>query len=226
MKKHKRLMISLLCALICALCFYLQARHIHAEYDRARNELMARFGSDVVDVVVAKTPLEIGDVVDRKNCEIVSWIAPLVPKGAISKLEDIEGSVVQNPFPEGAPVTELAFRKRDEQVEVPSGYVALRLNNIDKLGVYSSVQPGSSLAAYEVRDSRARLITHNLRVLSCSEKQKTCLLAVLPNEVPNILEIMDRGSLRVVMPAADVEVLPENNSLRAPQAVSAEVHDE
>ncbi len=226
MKRHRRLMIALLCSLICGVCFYLQAQHIRGEYEQARADLISKFGSDIVDVVVAKVPLEPGDVIDSKNVEVVSWVAPLIPKDAIVSLSDVEGSVVQNPHPQGAPLTALTFRKREDQFEVPSGYVALSLQGIDKLGLQSSISPGSQLAAYEVKDRRVSLVTSNMRVVSCSDKQKTCLVAILPEEVPKILEIMDRGTLRVVLPAQDIENLPFSNNLRAPQSIEAEVRHE
>ncbi len=226
MKRRRRILISILCALICAGCFYMQAQSIRREYDKARADLIAKFGSDVVDVVVAKVPLEAGDVIDSKNCEVVSWVAPLVPKDAIVSMDEVEGSVVQNPHPQGAPLTQLTFRKSGNQIDIPSGYVALSLPGIDKFGINTSVQSGSQLAAYEVKDKNVSLITSNMRVITCAEKQKTCLVAVLPNEVPKILEVMDRGALRVVMPAGDVENLPKANESRAPQSVEAEVRHE
>lgn len=226
MKRRRRILISLLCAAICACCFYFQAQSIRGEYEKARADLIAKFGSDVVDVVVAKVPLEPGDVIDSKNCEVVSWVAPLVPKDAIVSMQEVEGNVVQIPHPQGAPLTLLTFRKNDNQAEVPSGYVALSLQGIDKLGIQAGIQPGSQLAAYEVKEKKASLITSNMRVISCSEKQKSCLVAVLPSEVPKILEVMDKGALRVVMPAGDVENLPRINESRAPQSVEAEVRHE
>ncbi len=226
MKRRKRILISILAAVICAGCFYMQARSIRGEYEKQRADMIAKFGSDVVDVVVAKVPLEVGDVVDRKNCEVVSWVAPLVPKDAIVHMDDIEGSVVQNPQAQGAPLTQLTFRKNDQQVDIPSGYVALSLHGIDKLGIQTNIPPGSQIAAYEVKDNKASLLTSNIRVISCSEKQKSCLVAVLPNEVPKILEVMDRGALRIVMPAGDIEHLPRSNESRAPQSVEAEVRHE
>ncbi len=204
----------------------MQAQSIRGEYEKARADLISKFGSDVVDVVVAKVPLEPGDVIDSKNCEVVSWVAPLIPKDAIVSMDEVEGSVVQNPQAQGAPLTQLTFRKNTDQIEVPSGYVALNLPNSDKLGIQASIQAGSQLAAYEVKDKKASLITSNMRVISCSEKQKTCLVALLPNEIPKILEVMDKGALRVVMPAQDVENLPKTNEARAPQSAEAEVRHE
>ncbi len=223
MKKRQRIVWSLVCALICGICFYMQSLHIRSEYEQARADLIARFGQDVVDVVVAKVALEPGDVIDSKNCETVSWVAPLLPKEAIVRFSDVEGSVVQNPTPEGSPLTALTFRKRTDAVEIPQGYVALSLPGTDKLGLPSGLQPGLQLAAYDVKDGKAKLITSNMRVISCSDKQKSCTVALLPNEVPRILEVMDRGSLRVVMPASDINHLPSADEKRAPHTVEAEV---
>ncbi len=226
MRRRRRVLTSIICALLCAGCFYMQARHIRAEYDMARADLIAKFGSDVVEVVVAKEPLEVGDVVDSKNCEMVSWVSALVPKDVIVSLSDIEGNVVQYPHPQGAPLTQLTFRKADDQMEVPSGYVALSLTGIDKLGIQATLKLGALLAAYEVKDKRVSLLTTNLKVISCSEKQKSCLVAALPSEVPRILEVMDRGAMRIVMPASDVDDLPGAPASIAPQSVEAEVRNE
>ena len=109
--------------------------------------------------------------------------------------------------------------------EVPTGYMAVQIPMGEKLGLPEAVAAGTRLVAYRVADEGTRLISGDVKVLvgvsagATYASRGSVSLAVSPDDVADILAASAEGSLRLVVPAIDVEGDPVST---APTQVGAE----
>lgn len=222
-----RLIVSAALAALSVVLCLLYGQGVRAEAERERAETLERYGGEVVRLVVATEQLEIGDVVSRQNVAERDWLADLAPQGALVSADELMGSEVTVPAAAGAPLSQLNFRETGGQVEVPDGKVALSLAVSEKLGLPAGLRAGSELAAYEVTDAGVRLVAGSLQVLSAPAEQQALgtrgavVVAVQPGDVASVLAASAEGSLRMALPADDVEEL-ETGAVAAPSRVEAE----
>lgn len=224
-----RIVLATACAALAVLACSSYADGVREDAERVRSEAIARYGGEVVSLVVASGPLEAGDVVASSDVIVRDWLADLAPEGAVTSLGDVVGATVTVPAAKGAPLTSLNFRDATEERDVPSGHVALTVPVTDKLGVSREVAVGSTVVAYETYDGGARLLASNLEVLSAPGRTATTAgssspmtLAVLPADVSSVLAASTSGDLRLVLPADDVVTLPAGGGQAAPTSVPAE----
>lgn len=223
MDRRLRLALSGSCALLAAVLCALYGQHVQDEANRVRSEALERYGGEVVSLVVATEGLEAGDVVDRSNVAERDWLADLAPTDAVIGLDSVMGSEVTVPVAEGVPLTALNFRDGTEAVEVPDGRVALSIPVTDKLGLPAATASGTTLAAYEVSDEGARLVTEDAQVLRVPGEQTgvslslgAVTLAVRPEDVAQVLSASAQGSLRLALPADDDVDLTQGEEKSAP----------
>lgn len=213
MRGRLRFVVAGACAaLTVALCL-LYGRQVRDEAERVRSEALERYGGEVVTLAVASRGLEAGDVVSAQNVAERDWLSDLAPQDAVVDLDDVMGSKVTVPVAAGVPLTTLNFRSDDEAIEVPSGRVALTIPVTDKCALPATADAGTRLVAYEVRDSGARVVSEGLQVLRVSGDQglggvrATLTAAVEPDDVAQVLAASAEGTLRLALPAGDVEGL-------------------
>lgn len=223
MTRRFRLIVSGTCALLAATLCGVYGQHVREEADRVRAEAIARYGGEVVSLVVAPEGLEAGDVVDRRNVTERDWLSDLAPRDAVTTMDEVLGAEVTVPAAAGAPLTSLNFRDSEDAVEVPSGRVAVSVPVTEDLGLPPSAGAGTELVAYEVGESGVSLVSDDLVVLRAPGEQSglgsrgSVTLAAEPGSVPSVLSASAEGSLRLALPADDAEGLGT-----APQEVAPE----
>ncbi len=227
-----RVIFATACAVLAMIVCLNYSQHVQAEADRARSEVLARYGGEVVTLVVSSAALEPGDVASQSNVTTREWLVDLAPEGALTNLDDVLGKEVGNAAPKGIPLTDVTFRDGSSMAEVPAGRVAVTVPVTDRLGVPRDVSQGATLAAYEVSSEGTTLICASMTVLAApaqtnlgSTPQLT--LAVLPEDVPAILSASASTDLRLVMPgssaAQDEEAL---GGPAAPEEIKADEKQE
>lgn len=210
-----RLIFAGSCAVLAALVFLTYGNHVRAEAEQVRSEAIARYGGEVVDLVVANEALEPGDVVGEADVSLKEWVADLAPEGALTSIDDVVGREVSVPVAQNAPVTELAFRDSNELLDVPAGHVAVSIPLTDAIGVTRGVAQGTALIAYEVDGEGASLISSDIVVISAPAATTTVgasvqvTLAVASDDVSRVLAASARGDLRLALPAEDVDAQAE-----------------
>lgn len=205
-----RIALSLACAVLAALIFLSYGDHIRADAEQVRSEAIARYGGEIVSIVVSNRTLEAGETISAADVTQCDWVADLVPEGAFTNLDEVIGKGVTVPIAKGAPVCDLNFRTNDEQLEVPQGMVAVSVPLTDRTGVPVEVVAGSNVIAYATSDEGTTLVTEDVVVLSMPESSSigaaaTLTLAVSPDTVPVVLTASAEGTLRIVVPADDVD---------------------
>lgn len=227
-----RVVLSGACALLAVLLCLAYADSVRQDAVRQRSEALARYGGEVVSLVVAPDGLEVGDVVSRTNVTTGDWVAELTPEDAITSVDDAVGRKVTVPLAAGAPLTRLNFREDEQSVEVPAGHVALSVAVSEKLGLWGGAPNGTRVAAYEAVEGGARLMTDDVTVLRSTGAdgegstlgRSTVTIAVPPDSVSAVLSSSTAGTLRLVMPAADVSGLGEGE-MSAPTVVGSTSDD-
>lgn len=206
-----RLVFASACVVLVLLAFTAYGNHVRAQAEQVRNAAIARYGGEVVSLVVSNSALEPGQVVGEKDVSVRDWVADLAPQGALTSLDDVIGREVTVPVSKNAPVTKLAFRDSSELADIPSGHVAMSVPVNEKLGVTKGVPQGTRLLAYEVTDEGSKPLSEDVTVLSTPSSSSSMgmaaqiSLAVPADDVSSLLDASGRGDLRLVMPADDVK---------------------
>lgn len=225
MTRRFRLALSGAFAALTAVLCVLYVQEVRADAERQRAEALERFGGETVRLVVATRGIEAGETLTPQCVAERDWVADLAPAGAFTVLDDAVDRKVTVPVAEGAPLTELNFRDEAEMPEVPTGYMAVQIPMGEKLGLPEAVAAGTRLVAYRVADEGTRLISGDVKVLvgvsagATYASRGSVSLAVSPDDVADILAASAEGSLRLVVPAIDVEGDPVST---APTQVGAE----
>lgn len=222
-RRFKILLSGAFAVLTAGLCL-LYGQEVRADAERQRSEVLERFGGETVSLVVATDALEAGDAVSRQNTTVREWVADLAPDGALTSLDDVLDMKVSVPCAAGAPLTELNFRDEAQMPEVPAGFMAVSVPVTEKLGLPDKAPSGSRLVAYEVTDDGTRQISSDVRVLLAEASSSSVMsrgsisVAVKPDCVAALLTASAEGSLRLVLPADDVEAA---DAAQAPTQVEA-----
>ena len=231
MSARFRVLFAAACAVLSVLLCLNYASYVQSEADRVRSETLARYGGEVVTLVVSATALEPGDVANSMNVTTREWLADLAPEGALTNLDDVIGREVGNAAPRGVPLTDVTFRDGSAMAEVPDGRVAVTLPVTDKLGVAHDLSRGATLTAYAITSDGARLISSSMTVLSVpvtsamgTSGQLT--VAVAPEDVPAVLSASASSDLRIVMPGAGVLDGDDAGDPAAPEQVEDEQKEE
>ena len=231
MSTKTRVIIASLCSCVVAICFIGYSKQVQQNAEQMRKDAMAKYGGEVVELVVATCPLEVGDTVDTKCVKTCDWIVDLAPVEAIDDIDAVLGKTITVPLAQGAPLTKLNFKDSDSSLSVPSGYVLISVPVTPKLGVTANTVQDTHAVAYSAKDSGTYLLASNVRILANTSSDslvsnKSVSLAVLPDDVPKILEASNQGCLRLVLPADDIVSMAKEDSLKAPCQVDKEVDDD
>ncbi|MDD2588476.1 MAG: SAF domain-containing protein [Atopobiaceae bacterium] len=233
-----RIVIAVACATLAVMACVTYADGVKAEAESVRSEAIARYGGDVVRLVVCTKALEAGDVVRESDVTSRDWLVDLAPAEACTDLEGIVGTTLTVPAASGAPLTALNFRESGSDLAVPAGCVAVTVPLTDKLSLARNVSAGSTIAAYRAKDDgSAVLLATGLEVLTALDASSTTTssrqqvtLAVPTDDISDVLAASASGDLRLVVPADDVDDLPADEvsppattSARTSTAVEPEV---
>ena len=210
MSRRMRLIVSCVCALAAFGACALYTKHVQAEAQRERSEVLRRYGGDTVQLVVAERTLEAGEVVSRGDVSMRDWISSLAPANAFLSLDDVVGREISVPASSDMPLCEMNFRDDSLVADIPSGHVAVSVPITDKLGISPSVTVGVHLQAYCIRDGSAEPIDGSATVLSVpssaglSAGRGSITVAIESKAVAAVLSASSAGDLRLVLPAEDV----------------------
>lgn len=185
---------------------------VRAEAQRQRSELLEQYGGEVASLVVARRELGAGSVVGEGDVEQRDWLADLAPEGSFTSTADVVGARLSAPVAKGAPLNELDVVEQESAIEVPEGRVAVTVRLGERAGVPAEVANGARVLLYESAEAGVRLITGDAVALvptqgtgSAVSGERSLTLAVLPSEVAGVLSASGSGSLRVALPADDVD---------------------
>lgn len=206
-----RLIFATACAVLAIMLGAAYSDKVKADVERQRSDAIARYGGEVVGVVVTKDGLRPGDVVEASDVGMRDWVAELVPEGALTGLNDVVGREVTCPVARNSIMTQTCFESESEFAEVPAGFVGISIPFSDKLGVSCNVARGARLIAYAVDKDGSKRIGTGIEVLSSSGATASAtsaaqiVVAVRASDVERVLSASNVGTLKFVVPADDVD---------------------
>ena len=222
-QKRFQLLVALACAVCVGLSFLFFAERQKQAAEALRKEALATYGGEVVSVVVALKPLRAGQTIGATDIGKKEWIAQLLPKGVITKSEDVIGKKLATGVAAGLPLSQFNFKDGAAQEKIPDGMVGISVPLSEKLGVNQAPKVTVPVVAFAVEEHAVRRLSFQVKLVASPTQdaltqQKTVTLAVAPEDVEKILEALARSTLRLVVPGKGVK--PE--SISAAAATSSE----
>ncbi|WP_124054321.1 SAF domain-containing protein [Arcanobacterium ihumii] len=168
------------------------------------------------NVVVAKTELSTGDVLDSHNLEIVQLPTKILPENTISNLDDASGQRIVAPLPKGMPVVRSQFLDSSFSSHAPPNTVITTISLADD-ATLAILKEGSRIDIYapprENSDELdAELLAKDAIVMSTispSDRSnslfddftnKSSLMVAIPNDTARlVIGIGARTPLRAVL---------------------------
>jgi pilus assembly protein CpaB len=170
-------------------------------------------------IVVAGQDLDIGSLLTEKNLLIVDWPKANVPKGAFSKIEEVNERVTVTKIVAGIPIVAAELAAPGSGVGLVASIkpgmraMAIRVNEV--IGVAGFVLPNTFVDVVSVQNKVARTVLKKVEVLAIAQQTfveegkatvvSTVTLELTPKQVLTLSEVITKGSLTLALlnPAED-----------------------
>ncbi len=127
-------------------------------------------------VLVAKTDVDIKDLLTEENVTIENWPVTIIPENAATKIEDIADKVTSSRLSKGMPIVISATKGKNEDIiRIPEGFkvVAIKVNADDTLA--GLLSPGDRVDVIGLfkradRTQTTRTFLKGLRVFSIGNR--------------------------------------------------------
>lgn len=212
MKRNKTVIASIACGLLCAFCVLAYTTSVQEEAEEARAEVLARYGGDQVEVVVAKEDIVAGQTVDASAIEKRLWIVDLLPDGAVSNSDQVVGKKASSTVLAGEVLSSRRFEGLDVSLDIPEGMTAVSVPAQNVQAVGGAVSSGLHVDAYSTGGTSTNLIASNVLVLSTNASGKDeasgvevawITLAVEPKSVQELVAAAQKTELYFSLPSLD-----------------------
>ena len=168
MERKRTKIIAVASGVVCALCVGLFMQSVQGSADAARAEALEKYGGAQVDVWVAKRDIAAGERVEPSMVEAKSWVADLLPDGALRSSESVSGNTASSPIFAGEVLVGKRFAATSSQLDVPSGTTALSVPAKAVQAVGGGLEPGMYVDVYSTGDSKTSIIAKDVLVLASS----------------------------------------------------------
>jgi pilus assembly protein CpaB len=226
----KRLLLALGCGVACAALLLIYTGDLKAQATNARDGALAAYGGELVDVYVVTRDITPGESLGSDNTAKETWVAALLPQGAISDASGFTGLAASQALFKGEPVLASKLGGAAEPVKVPEGMCALSIAVDDVQAVGGAIGAGSAVDVYAAGASGVSLVVCDVLVLETSSglagsiqgaasktqggatlqgtssarpALKWVTLAVAPEMVQQLLAAAREKSLTLVLPGND-----------------------
>ena len=225
MSSKRRLVIGVLCAALAMLLVLVYAAQVRAEERETREEALARYGGEQVEVCVASRDIAAGEQLSASNVEVSLWLADLLPAECATSLADVEGTVAGCLILANEPISRQLLASSDGGIEVPTGLCAVSVPATNERAVGGAIARGSLVNVYATTDSGMVLLGEELLVLETSNRTSESqtasgslawvTLAVTPDSVQQLLEASRSGTIYLTLPAPDPTPTPAASKKRS-----------
>lgn len=214
MKQKRMTLLAIGSGVLCAACVAVFLMSVQSQADSARNEALARYGGEQVEICVATRDIAAGERVDVSAIETKLWVADLLPEGAISTGDEVIGKTVASPILKGEVVSAKRFESDRNPLDIPAGKEAVSVPAKAVQAVGGAVQAGMSVDVYSSGSSTTTVIAKSVLVLDSSVGGTGSLvssdagwvtLAVDSEKVQEIIAASNKSSLYFVIPGEEPE---------------------
>lgn len=212
MRVDKKTVTGVVCAVMCALCVFAFTQSVRGEAERARDEALAKYGGDQVEVCVAARNIAAGETVTASSIETRTWLVSMLPEQAATNSKEVIGQQATSPIVAGEVVSLRRFGSLSTAFQVPEGMVAVSVSAKEVQAVGGALKPGSCVDVYSVGASGTKLIAQKIAVLATSAMDGSGVnsgsaltwvaLAVNPDAVAELISAEERTQLYFALPGA------------------------
>lgn len=214
MKRNKSLIVGLLCGVLCACCVFAYTQVLRNQVIEERNEALARYGGEQIEVCVAKRDIAAGETIDESCTETRTWLADLLPAGAFANSQDVAGMRASSDIYAGEVLLEKRFSQGMQTLSIPQGLTALSVPAQNVQAVGGALAPGSRVDVYATGATSTKLIGQDILVVATdvsSESSSTAniswiTLAVKPSSVQEMVAAVASAELYFTLPTTQVEL--------------------
>lgn len=211
MNARKRVIIGAACALCAAVFVLIYAAQVRAQEREVREEALARYGGEQIEVCVATRNIAIGEEFNGNNTTTALWVADLLPEECITSLSEIHGAAAGSTVLANEPISRQRISSQQQDIEVPTGLCAVSIPSQDVRAVGGAVTKGSLANIYASTDSGTVLLGESLLVLETNNSSQEATmsnsalswvtLAVTPESVQELLNASRSGNLYLTLPS-------------------------
>jgi pilus assembly protein CpaB len=168
----KRLILALICGVIAAAAMAWYATGVRAEAAQTRQEALASYGGEQVEVYTALRDIAVGETLSSENVSPRAWLSALLPVGALSGQDDVLGQTVAVPLMKNEPVVAAKLGELAALVSVPEGFCAVSIPSEDVLAVGGVIRAGLFVTVYAADAATVELIAEDVLVLETSNSSQ------------------------------------------------------
>lgn len=245
MKVSKSTLAGIVCALCCAGCVAAYSAHVNDQAESDREEALARYGGEQIEVLVAARDIAAGETISEGSVESKLWLADLLPEGAATSSMDVVGKQAGSSILKGEVISTQRLSKDASDLSIPDGMAAVSVPARDVQAVGGALQPGMCTDVYATGSSSTTLLVEDALILETSLSEPSSLsssaaawitLAVPAASVQELVSAAQNLDLYFVLLGSDAETeVPDDDrdaevsepdgDRGADVAASAEGHD-
>jgi pilus assembly protein CpaB len=165
---RKRFVLALICGIVAAAAMTWYATSVRAEATQTRQEALASYGGEQVEVYVALRDIAVGETLSRENVAPQLWLSDLLPTGALYEQDEVIGQIAAMPLMRNEPVVAAKLGESKAPVNVPEGLCAVSIPSADVLAVGGAVRAGAFVTIYAADASTVELIAEEVLILETS----------------------------------------------------------
>ncbi len=211
MEQKRARIIAIASGVVCMLCVGLFMQSVQGSADAARAEALEKYGGTQVDVWIAKRDIAAGERIESSLIEAKSWVADLLPDGALRSSEAVSGKTASSPIFAGEVLVEKRFATTGNQLDVPQGTTALSVPAKAVQAVGGGLEPGMRVDVYSTGDSKTAVIAKDVLVLASSgtsaslSSSSWVTIAVPEKLVQQLVAAANSSELYLALPSTSEE---------------------
>ncbi len=211
MRRNRSLAVGVLCGLCCMVCVGAYVTMADARAQAAGAEALASYGGEQVEVCVAARDIAAGETLDESCIETRTWVAALLPAGAVTDGDEALGRQVGSSILAGEVISSKRFGVAVSELEIPDGLTAVSVPARDVQAVGGALGIGMRADVYAVGStSTAKLVSQALIVATsagddASSSISWVTLAGAPERVEEIVSAAQNLELYFVPPSTSGE---------------------
>ena len=216
MKRNKPMLIGIACAVCCAACVGAYLWQVDAQSEAYRAEAMARYGGEQIEVCVATRDIAAGETIVDSAVETRTWLAALLPEGAVTSRDEVVGQVAGSSVLKGEVVTRKRLDAGTAAIQVPEGLVAVSVPAHDVQAIGGALAPGMKADVYAIGGSSTSKLLSDVLIVATSASASELAsagasvswvtLAVSPSAVEELIAAAENLELYFALPHSSVDV--------------------
>ena len=204
MRKRVTTALALLCGVVCACSVYAYTQEVQARAAAQRDEALARFGGDQIEVCIASRNIAPGESIDASNTITKLWLVDLLPENPVTDASSIAGMQASSLIVAGEVLCEARFQPVEDAINVPAGLQAVGVELGTAQAVGGTLSAGTIVDVYAAGSSGTSLVAAGVLVASVAEAQsgrQAITLALPPENVEEVIAATQSTTLYLSLPS-------------------------